>query len=120
MKKGMAACVAMALVAAIAARADVSADLWISNHTDFPNRRIVLDLTGKTNFIYDAKGATLMVHDPAIALHLKNRYFASLSGSMPGQPGSKGAQLCPEKPRAVMPFSRALLTMSAGLSLPSQ
>ena len=49
-----------------------TADLWISNHTDFPGRRILLDLVGKTNMVYDAKGATLMVRDPAIALHLKD------------------------------------------------
>lgn len=48
------------------------ADLWISNHTDFPGRRVLMDLVGRTNFTYDAKGATLMVRDPAIALHLKN------------------------------------------------
>ena len=27
-------------------------DLWISNHTDFPGRKVVLDLVGKTNFTY--------------------------------------------------------------------
>lgn len=48
------------------------ADLWISNHTDFPGRRILLDFVGRTNFIYDAKGATLVVRDPAVALHLKD------------------------------------------------
>ena len=47
-------------------------DLWISNHTDFPGRRIVLDIVGKTNFTYDAKGASLKVCEPAIALHLKD------------------------------------------------
>lgn len=50
----------------------VKADLWISNHTDFPGRRVLVDFTGRTNFTYDAKGATLTVRDPAIALHLKN------------------------------------------------
>ncbi len=48
------------------------ADLWISNHTDFPGRRVLMDFAGKTNFTYDAKGVTLMVRAPAIALHLKN------------------------------------------------
>lgn len=46
-------------------------DLWISNHTDFPGRKIVMDLVGRTNYTYDAKGTTLTVREPAIALHLK-------------------------------------------------
>ena len=52
--------------------AAVAGELWISNHTDFPGRKVVMDLVGKTNFTYDAKGGSLTVHEPAIALHLKD------------------------------------------------
>jgi len=52
--------------------AALAGDLWISNHTDFPGRKVLLDLVGKTNFTYDAKGASLTVYEPAIALHLKD------------------------------------------------
>ena len=61
-----------ALSLALLPVAALSDELWISNHTDFPGRKIVLDLVGKTNFTYDAKGASLTVREPAIALHLKN------------------------------------------------
>ena len=52
--------------------AALAGDVWISNHTDFPGRKVVLDMVGKTNFTYDAKGASLTVHEPAIALRLKD------------------------------------------------
>ena len=50
----------------------LAGDLWISNHTDFPGRKVLVDLAGRTNFTYDAKGATLTVGEPAIELHLKD------------------------------------------------
>ena len=64
--------VAYALSVALLSAAGQGNDFWISNHTDFPGRKVVVDLVGKTNFTYDAKGKPLTVREPAIALHLKN------------------------------------------------
>lgn len=47
--------------------ASAKRDLWISNHTDFPQRGVVHELVGLTNVVYDAKGVCEKVRGEAIA-----------------------------------------------------
>jgi hypothetical protein len=63
----------IALVAvAFSAKAEETLSFYISNHDQSPEHRVIHPIVGKTNFVYDAKGALERVRGEAIAFYVGN------------------------------------------------
>ena len=62
----------MMVLAVLSAGAEENLGFYISNHDQSPEHRVIHPIVGKTNFVYDAKGALEKIRGEAIAFYVRD------------------------------------------------